>query len=188
MRTFPALSAAVLGCLLTLPAAAFGANGEGTPLGLRPEGAARAAADSAPGAGGGGLVRTIVGLAVVLGVIYGLHWVLKQVKAAKEERHAGTGLDTLATLPLGPNRSLHLIRAGSELVLVGTGEHGVTPIRTYSEDEARALGLLDAGADADADADAVSGAAAVPGALSAPARTPVLAGLVQTLRARTVIR
>ena len=50
------------------------------------------------------------------------------------------GLETVATLPLGPNRSLHLVRAGDELVLVGVAEHGVTPIRTYSEDEARALG------------------------------------------------
>ena len=35
------------------------------------------------------------------------------------------------------------MRAGDELVLVGAGEHGVTPIRTYTEAEARALGLLD---------------------------------------------
>ena len=45
-------------------------------------------------------------------------------------------------MPLGPNRSLHLVRAGNELVLVGVAEHGVTPIRTYTEDEARAAGLL----------------------------------------------
>jgi flagellar protein FliO/FliZ len=44
---------------------------------------------------------------------------------------------------LGPNRSLHLVRAGRELVLVGVAEHGVTPIRTYSEDEAIELGLID---------------------------------------------
>jgi flagellar protein FliO/FliZ len=45
-------------------------------------------------------------------------------------------------MPLGPNRSVHLIRAGRELVLVGSAEHGIVPIRTYSEDEARSLGLL----------------------------------------------
>ncbi|HVF78231.1 MAG TPA: hypothetical protein VNA28_08020 [Solirubrobacteraceae bacterium] len=33
------------------------------------------------GGGGGGIVRTIVGLAVVLGVIFGLHWILKQVRS-----------------------------------------------------------------------------------------------------------
>jgi flagellar protein FliO/FliZ len=35
------------------------------------------------------------------------------------------------------------VRSGSEIVLLGCAEHGVTPIRVYSEDEARALGLLD---------------------------------------------
>ena len=182
MRTpFPAISAAVLGCLFTLPAAvAHGADGEAAPLGLKPEDAARNAAESGPATAGGGLVRTIVGLAVVLGVIYGLHWVLKQVKASKEEQTSGSGLNTLATLPLGPNRSLHLIRAGAELVLVGTGEHGVTPIRTYSEAEARSLGLLPD----DDDDDAGFVATTAP----APARVAKVGGLVQTLRARTVIR
>ena len=88
-------------------------------------------------------MRTIVGLAVVIGVIYGLYWILKQVKASREETASGDGLKTIATLPLGTNRSIHLVRAGQEIVLVGAGEHGVTPIRTYSEAEARALGLID---------------------------------------------
>lgn len=92
--------------------------------------------------GGGSLVRTFVGLAVVIAVIYGLYWVLKQVKASREERATGTGLSSAAVVPLGPNRSLHLVRAGRELVLVGVAEHGVTPIRTYSEREAEALGLI----------------------------------------------
>jgi flagellar protein FliO/FliZ len=58
-------------------------------------------------------------------------------------------------MPLGPNRSVHLIRAGRELVLVGSAEHGIVPIRTYSEDEALALGLLQqqlAAGDIDGDA------------------------------------
>ena len=78
-------------------------------------------------------MRTIVGLAIVIAVIYGLYWVLKQVKASREESVVGRrACGTLATLPLGPNRSLHLVRAGREVVLVGVGEHGVTPIRTYT--------------------------------------------------------
>jgi flagellar protein FliO/FliZ len=93
--------------------------------------------------GGGSIVRTIVGLAVVIGVIYGLYWVLKQVKSSREEKASGQGLSALATLPLGTNRSLQLVRAGRELHLVGVSEHGVTPVRTYSEDEAEAAGLLD---------------------------------------------
>jgi flagellar protein FliO/FliZ len=102
---------------------------------------------------GSSLVRTIVGLAIVIGVIYGLTWVLKQVKNSKEERAAGTGLASLATLPLGPNRSVHLIRSGREYVLVGVAEQGVTPIRRYTEEQALELGLIsqDDGEDASGD-------------------------------------
>jgi flagellar protein FliO/FliZ len=142
MRISPALTsagAAVLGLFLLAPAA-LAADGERTPLNLSDPDSAPA---QAAGSTGGGLVRTIVGLAVVIGVIYGLYWILKQVKASREETASGSGLKTLATLPLGTNRSLHLVRAGEEIVLVGAGEHGVTPIRTYSEAEARELGLLE---------------------------------------------
>ena len=78
----------------------------------------------------------------MLAVIYGVAWVLKQVKRSKEDRGQGTSLETTAVVALGPNRSLHLVRAGRELVLVGVAEHGVTPIRTYTEDEAIDLGLI----------------------------------------------
>ena len=140
---FKSAGAAILGLLLLAPVA-FAADGERTPLKLSDDSAAPA---QAAGSTGGGLVRTIVGLAIVIGVIYGLYWVLKQVKASREENASGDGLKTLATLPLGTNRSIHLVRAGHEIVLVGAGEHGVTPIRTYSEAEARALGLIPADED-----------------------------------------
>src|SRR5918992_520292 len=130
--------AAVLGWLLLAPTA-LAADGESTPLNLE---APKVNAQQATGASGDGFVRTIVGLAVVIGVIYDLYWVLKQVKASREERASGQGLAPLATLPLGPNRTLHLVRAGGEVVLLGTGEGGVTAIRTYGEHEARALGLI----------------------------------------------
>ena len=113
--------------------------GENAPLNL-PVHTSHAA--STPGASGGNLVRTFVGLAIVLAVIYGLYWVLKQVKASKEERSSGSGLTSVATLPLGPNRSVHLVRSGREYVLVGASESGVTPIRTYSEEEAHEAGLI----------------------------------------------
>jgi flagellar protein FliO/FliZ len=144
MQILPALvrtSVVALSGVLLAPAAVLAADGEQTPLRLTDD-----AAQDAPqhvGASGGSLVRTIVGLAIVIGVIYGLAWVLRQVKASKQAGAEGAGLTTLATLPLGTNRSLHLVRAGGEIVLVGAGEHGVTPIRTYTEDEARRLGLID---------------------------------------------
>jgi flagellar protein FliO/FliZ len=102
---------------------------------------------SAHAASGGSIARTIVGLAIVIAVIFGLRWVLKQFKTGRERKAAGGGLSSMATLPLGQNRSLHVVRAGREVLVVGSGEHGVTPVRTYSEEEARSLGLLEADED-----------------------------------------
>jgi flagellar protein FliO/FliZ len=136
-----AVTTATLICGLTAPVA-FAGDGEGTKLNLGDD--AGQAAASASANSGGSIVRTIVGLAVVLGVIYGLHWVLKQVKAGKDETdESGDALESIAQLNLGPNRSLHLVRVGGEIVLLGAAEHQVTPIRRYSEAEATALGLLE---------------------------------------------
>ena len=135
---FPAL--AVLLIDPTSALAAVKGPGEDTPLNLPSPDSARELG-AAPGAGGGSLVRTFLGLAVVVAVIYGLYWILRQVKKSREERAHGQGLHVETTVPLGPNRSLNLVRVGRELVLVGVAEHGVVPIRTYTEEEADALGL-----------------------------------------------
>ena len=175
--------AALLGWLLLAPTA-FAADGESTPLNLQ---APKVDAQQATGASSGGLVRTIVGLAIVIGVIYGLYWVLKQVKASREERATGKGLAPIATLPLGPNRSLHLVRAGGEVVLLGTGEGGVTAIRTYGEHEARALGLLTD--EEPAAAPAPAGAAALSGVPAGRMSMRVaMRRAVEDLRAKTVIK
>ena len=122
---------------LPLLAVAHSSGSESQPLDLG------GATTSAHAAGGGSIVRTIVGLAIVLAVIFGLRWVMKQYKSGREKKAAGTGLASMATLPLGQNRSLHVVRAGREILVVGSGEHGVTPVRSYSEEEARTLGLLE---------------------------------------------
>ncbi len=137
-----ALSAALV-LPFAAPAGAAGAAaparvGEHTPIDLN------GASSSATHVGGSGsIVRTIVGLAIVIGVIYGVAWILRQVKSGREARSTGTGLASLASVPLGSGRSVHLVRAGRDFVLVGVAEHGVTPLRTYSELEAHAAGLID---------------------------------------------
>jgi flagellar protein FliO/FliZ len=122
------------------PVPAQPSYGENTRLDL--DEGTRQVADPTGSSTGGSLVRTFVGLAVVIAVIYGLYWVLKQVKSSREERVSGAGLSSAAVVPLGPNRSLHLVRAGRELVLLGVAEHGVTPIRRYTEAEAHELGII----------------------------------------------
>src|SRR5438093_57184 len=81
-------------------------------------------------------------------------------------------------------RTLHsevtLRLQGRALVLVGSAEQGVVPIRTYSEDEARSLGLLEP-------AQLTAGAADGDTAAAAPARrTNALTGLLERLRERTI--
>jgi flagellar protein FliO/FliZ len=151
-----ATATAVLGpCLLAAawPAAAMaksgtatGANagssaaatGENTPLNL-PGGSGV----PHPSGSGGSIVRTIVGLAIVIAVIWGLSWILRQVKSGKDPHVTSAGLTSIAALTLGTGRSVHLVRAGSDYLLLGSAEHGVMPIHRYTEEEARDAGLLD---------------------------------------------
>jgi flagellar protein FliO/FliZ len=172
-----AIAAAVAGMLLAAPPALAADRGEQTPLNL-PQVDQTTAASSG---GGGGLVRTFVGLAIVLAVIYGLYWVLKQVKASRETATSGHGLQSLASVPLGPNRSMHLVRAGQELVLVGVSEQAVVPIRVYGEAEARAAGLL-----ADDEAPEAGDAAAPKPKAAPPSPGVFVRDLLTRLQQRTV--
>jgi flagellar protein FliO/FliZ len=176
-----AASAAVTSLFLAAPAHAAG-GGENAPLKL--EGGGEQAASS----GGGGLARTFVGLAIVIAVIYGLYWVLKQVKASREEKAVGSGLSTISTLPLGPNRSLHLVRAGSEVLVVGVTEQGVTPIRSYSEREALEQGLLDLEGEAVEQPAVVNGSARLKRPLALPSAFTAANGrtAIETIRGWTV--
>jgi flagellar biogenesis protein FliO len=78
----------------------------------------------------------------VIGLIVLVWFVLKRVQrsrypAAAETR---TGLiDVVATTALGPNRSLHLVRVGAEIVLVGSTDQAVTRIADISPEDAAAL-------------------------------------------------
>jgi flagellar protein FliO/FliZ len=118
-------------------AAATGA-GENTPLDLSPVSSGTHTSSS-----GASIVRTIVGLAIVIAVIWGLSWILRQVKAGRDPHLSSTGLSSVAALTLSTGRSVHLVRAGSDYVLLGSAEQGVVPIYRYSEQQAREAGLLD---------------------------------------------
>jgi flagellar protein FliO/FliZ len=139
--------------------------GENTALGLDNV-STTSGAQAQNASTGGAIGKTILGLGVVIAVIYGLTWVLKQMKASSESSGFG-GLTAEASVPLGPGRAVHLIRVGRELVLVGSAEHGVVPIRTYTEDEAVDLGLIADPADPDAEPVKSAGPLGVPVAASA---------------------
>ena len=89
----------------------------------------------------GTIARTVVGLAIVLAVIYGIYWLLKTTN--KSRRTVGGGqIEVLATTPLASNRALHLVRSGDEVILVGSAESGITPLRVYPAGEAENNGLI----------------------------------------------
>lgn len=154
LAVVPVLGFAVLIC--ACPAQAFTpavkGGSENTPLHLTST--TSSSHSSSSSSGGPSLTRTILGLLIVIAVIWGLAWVLRQVKSGREARSAGQGLSNVATLALGAGRTLHLVRAGREYLLVGSAEHGVVPIHRYSEQQAQELGLLDLAA---ANANAAAG-------------------------------
>jgi flagellar protein FliO/FliZ len=146
-RAATQVAALLSGCLLVWASPAFAfvpavsqkaPGGENTPLDLN----ASTTSGSHASSGGASIVRTIVGLAIVIAVIWGLAWILRQVKTGREPRVATAGLASVAALTLGSGRTLHLVRAGNDYILVGSGEHGLTPIHRYTEQQARDAGLL----------------------------------------------
>jgi flagellar protein FliO/FliZ len=118
-------------------AAASGFKRDQTPL---PAGVTHASTSAVShGSGSGAFVKMVVGLAIVLGLIYGIYRLLKKFSNREATVRDIGAMKVVATTQLSPARALHLLRVGDELVLVGSAEHGVTPIRVYSAEEARRL-------------------------------------------------
>lgn len=117
----------------------------------------------------GAIARTFVGLAIVLAVVYGLYWLLKSA-ARSRSGESDDRIAVVATTTLAPNRALHLVRSGDELILLGVTEQSVTPIRVYSAEEAQAMELE------------LATAAQLP---NAPGRPPAANGMLEALRRRT---
>jgi flagellar protein FliO/FliZ len=138
-------AALLCGCLLAWadPASAFtpvhskAGSGENTPLALN-----TSTTGTHTSSGGASIVRTIVGLAIVIAVIWGLAWILRQVKSGRDPRVSASGLTSVAALTLGSGRSVHLVKAGNDYILLGAAEQGLAPIHRYTEQQAYEAGLL----------------------------------------------
>jgi flagellar biosynthetic protein FliO len=115
-----------------LPAGVTGGSGGGGT------GAAVETASS----GSSAALRMLLGLAIVLAIIFALYKLLKR-SASKNDKgvRAHGEMTVVASTPLAQSRALHLVRVGDELVLVGSSEQGVTPIRVYTAEEVRRLGF-----------------------------------------------
>jgi flagellar protein FliO/FliZ len=83
-----------------------------------------------------------------MGLIGAVWWILKRVKRAKHPELEARGdlIDVVSTTQLGPNRALHLVRVGEELVVLGATEHAITAVARLSGEEALAAWSPDHGA------------------------------------------
>jgi flagellar biosynthetic protein FliO len=124
-------------------AEAAGFRRDRTPLPADVSGAGGAHASTQVGSGtGSAALHMLLGLAIVLALIFGLYKLLKRSAAKNDKTVRDDGwIGVLSSTPLAPSRSLHLVQVGDELVLVGSSEQSVTPIRVYTPDEARRLGI-----------------------------------------------
>jgi flagellar protein FliO/FliZ len=133
------LSAVAAFALFAPVALADGFEKDTTPL---PSSVTDGSAGGITDAGGasGALARMVVGLLIVLVVVYGIYWLLK--KRYRGSRSGGVAdgrLEIVATTALAQNRAVHLLRAGDEIILIGSSEQSVTPLRAWGPEDAQRL-------------------------------------------------
>jgi flagellar biogenesis protein FliO len=140
---------ALAGLVPVAAAAATRFHRDETPLpadvsGLTADTHASVASAGASAGGGGTVLHMLLALAIVIGLIFGLYKLLRRTANRNDTTVRADGkMTVVASTPLAHSRSLHLVRVGEELVLVGSGEQAVTPIRVYSAEEARTIVLDD---------------------------------------------
>lgn len=128
---------------ILVPSSLAGGYQDRTPLPKDVSGTGTTASTSISSGTGSAALHMLIGLAVVLALIFALYKLLK--RTGRGGGAAGVSDDgfmsVVSSTPLGPTRSLHLVNVGEDLVLIGASEQSITPIRVYSRDEARRLGV-----------------------------------------------
>jgi flagellar protein FliO/FliZ len=77
-----------------------------------------------------------------------------------------------------------MIRAGREIVLVGVAEHGVSPIRSYTEEEAYEAGLIGSADDDDQEGGKGTGQGGSGAKFATPGQA--IGNAIESLRNKTV--
>ena len=74
-------------------------------------------------------VRVFLGLAIVLAILWALHRIIRRVQRGRLGAIGGDGaMEVLSTTHLGPNRVLHLVRVGDEVLVVGATDHAISAL------------------------------------------------------------
>lgn len=141
-RALPAAVAAVLfACAFPQLALADAFAKDRTPLPAAITGGSSTTSDASGPSSGGGFARLAVGLIIVVALIFAVRWLVR--RSSKTKLPGGSGkLTVVATAPLAPNRAVHLVRVGHELVLIGSAEQSVEALRVYDAEESAELSAL----------------------------------------------
>jgi flagellar protein FliO/FliZ len=97
----------------------------------------------APGAGPSSfpvVLRMVLVLALTAAAIYGIVFWLKRVTRPPEQTNPH--LKVLASVPLAPGRSVHVVSVGSKTWLLGAGDGGVSLIAEITDQEAEVAAML----------------------------------------------
>jgi flagellar protein FliO/FliZ len=131
------------GLLLVLPHAALAVTDSDLANMSTTGGGPDAAPRLATGGGAGSGLRVLLGLAVVLAVIFAIWWILKRTNRGRTPGASKSDAVTvLSTTAVGPNRNLHLVRVGGDVLLLGATEHGISALHTLDPEAARDHGLV----------------------------------------------
>lgn len=99
---------------------------------LMATGAALAAPEAvSPGVDAGALIRLIVGLALVLGVIIGLAWLLRRTGGIGQ--HAGGQMKVLGGLSVGQRERVVLVQVGKQQLLLGVAPGRVQTLHVLDQ-------------------------------------------------------
>lgn len=113
----------LLGSLLALPFSVLAAE---------PLATATAAAAPVVGSGiGGQLTQLVLGLLLVLGLIFGLAWLLRRVQHAAPRQ--GQVIELISSRALGARDRLVLVQVGNEQILLGLTPGRITPLHVLKE-------------------------------------------------------
>jgi flagellar protein FliO/FliZ len=114
-------------------AAGNAAAGNAAATGSSTGAAAAPTAIRAPGVGTWDFVRMLVVLALVVGLIYGVFWLLKRGSRMKTPENEM--IRVLGSRSLAGNRALHIVEVGRNMYLVGSAENGVNLVAEVKDQE-----------------------------------------------------
>ena len=113
----------LLGALLAFPLSVLAAE---------PAATATAAVAPVVGSGiGGQLTQLVLGLLLVLGLIFGLAWLLRRVQHAGPRQ--GQVNELISSRALGARDRLVLVQVGNEQILLGLTPGRITPLHVLKE-------------------------------------------------------